>query len=61
MPSLCMSQTTINKQLIFDGIDREYIVYIPESYDGQKEYPLMFNFSWRKRDYANYFIFTKMT
>ena len=57
IPSLCMSQTTITKDLFFDGIDREYIVYIPESYDGQKEFPLMFNFH-GGAGYASDFMYT---
>ena len=51
-----MSQTTITNNLFFDGTDREYIVYIPESYDGQKEFPLMFNFH-GGAGYADEFIY----
>ena len=57
IPSMCMSQTTITNNLFFDGNDREYIVYIPESYDGQKEFPLMFNFH-GGAGYASDFMFT---
>ena len=52
-----MSQTTITNDLFFGGMDREYIVYIPESYDGQKEFPLMFNFHGGD-GYASDFIYT---
>ena len=30
--------------LVHDGIDREYIIYIPNSYDGTSAVPLLFNF-----------------
>ena len=43
-PVLSNAQQQITKSMIFDGVSREYIVYIPGSYDGSKEYPLLFNF-----------------
>lgn len=43
IPLCCISQT-INKSMFFDGIEREYIVYIPSSYDGSNNVPVMFNF-----------------
>ena len=46
-----------NHVLIFDGMEREYIAYIPESYDGQKEFPLMFNFH-GGAGYASDFMYT---
>lgn len=30
--------------LVHDNTDREYLLYIPESYDGSADWPLMFNF-----------------
>jgi polyhydroxybutyrate depolymerase len=34
-----------NTELIFhDGIDREYLLYIPDSYDGTTAVPIVFNF-----------------
>jgi polyhydroxybutyrate depolymerase len=30
--------------LVHDGIDREYIIYVPNSYDGTSAVPLLFNF-----------------
>lgn len=30
--------------ILHDGLMREYILYIPESYDGSREVPLLFNF-----------------
>ena len=38
IPLCCISQT-INKSMFFDGIEREYIVYIPSSYDGSNNVP----------------------
>ena len=37
-------QQQINKTLFFDGLNRNYIIYIPSSYDGTTEYPLLFSF-----------------
>ncbi len=42
--NLAFSQQTINGSLTHDGIDREYIMYIPESYDENEPAPLVFNF-----------------
>ena len=30
--------------MVFDGNNREYIIYIPSNYDGSESVPLMFNF-----------------
>ena len=38
------SQQQINKTLFFDGENRNYIVYIPASYNGSVNYPLLFSF-----------------
>ena len=43
-PLLSFSQI-INKNLFFDGLNREYIIYVPNSYDGTSEVPLLFNFN----------------
>lgn len=42
--NFAFSQQTINGSLTHDGIDREYIMYIPESYDKNEPAPLVFNF-----------------
>ena len=34
----------INKTLFFDGLNREYIIYVPVNYDGTNNVPLLFNF-----------------
>ena len=46
-----------NHVLIFDGINREYLVYTPESYDSSLDYPVLFNFHGGS-GYANDFIYT---
>ena len=46
-----------NHSIVFDGINREYLVYIPEIYDSSKEYPVLFNFHGGS-GYANDFINT---
>jgi polyhydroxybutyrate depolymerase len=38
------AQIQINETLNLDGNNREYTVYIPASYDGSVEFPLLFNF-----------------
>ena len=42
--SLCFSQQQINETIFFDGLEREFIVYIPASYNGNTEFPLLFSF-----------------
>ncbi len=41
---LSSAQSFINKTIDFDGLTREYSIYIPSSYDGTSEFPLLFNF-----------------
>ena len=38
------AQQTINASITHDGIQRDYIVYIPELYDGSTAVPLILNF-----------------
>ena len=38
------AQTLLNQTLMHDGNNREYALYIPASYDGSQEVPLLFNF-----------------
>ena len=38
------AQTLLNQNLMHDGNNREYALYIPASYDGGQEVPLLFNF-----------------
>ena len=53
--NISLSQT-MNKTLFFDGLEREYTVYIPESYTGEINVPLLFNFH-GGAGYAEYFIY----
>jgi polyhydroxybutyrate depolymerase len=38
------AQETLNESMVHDGETREYIVYVPASYDGSEAVPLLFNF-----------------
>ena len=38
------SQQQSNFTMFFDGIEREYVVYVPAIYNGMSNVPLMFNF-----------------
>ena len=38
------AQQTINASITHDGIERDYILYVPEIYDGSKAVPLILNF-----------------
>jgi polyhydroxybutyrate depolymerase len=38
------AQQTINGSMIHDGIQRDYILYIPAIYDGNTDVPLILNF-----------------
>ena len=38
------AQTLLNQNLMHDGNNREYALYIPAGYDGSQEVPLLFNF-----------------
>lgn len=39
-----LAQQTINGSVIHDGIQRDYILYIPAIYDGSADFPLVLNF-----------------
>ena len=38
------AQGYISETIEYDGLTREYSIYIPESYDGTTSFPLLFNF-----------------
>lgn len=44
VPFLSNSQQTTTNTLMHDGIQREYILYVPSNYTGTTEVPLVFNF-----------------
>ena len=40
----CAAQGYTNQTLQYDGLTRQYSIYVPASYDGTVEFPLLFNF-----------------
>ena len=42
-PEGCYSNTNA-QTIVHDGLNREYVLYIPDSYDGTSALPLMMNF-----------------
>ncbi len=44
LPVLGFTQQTINATITHDGLERDYILYIPANYTPEKEVPLLFNF-----------------
>ena len=57
LPLLGFNQQLITESLFFDGQEREYIVYIPSSYDATSEFPVLFSFH-GGAGYAEDFIYT---
>ena len=57
VPFLSFGQQLITENMIFDGQEREYIIYIPSSYDSTSEFPLLFSFH-GGAGYAEDFIYT---
>jgi polyhydroxybutyrate depolymerase len=43
-PVFCLAQQTIYGSITHNGIERDYIIYVPASYTGNVEVPLVFNF-----------------
>jgi len=43
-PSVFSAQETIQSTIIHDDLEREFILYVPASYDGSENVPLLFNF-----------------
>lgn len=41
---ICQGQQTINGSILHDDLEREYILYIPASYSGTSQVPLVLNF-----------------
>ena len=42
-PDECSYNNNV-QSIVYDGINREYVLYIPDSYDGTSSVPLMLNF-----------------
>ena len=57
IPFLSFGQQLITENMFFDGQEREYIVYIPSSYDATSEFPVLFSFH-GGAGYAEDFIYT---
>ena len=57
VPFLSFGQQLIIENMIFDGQEREYIIYIPSGYDATSEFPLLFSFH-GGAGYAEDFIYT---
>jgi polyhydroxybutyrate depolymerase len=43
-PLFCLSQQTISGSIVHDGLQRDYILYIPANYSGSTAVPLILNF-----------------
>jgi len=43
-PFICLAQQTITGSIWHDGLQRDYILYIPANYTGMAEVPLVLNF-----------------
>ena len=41
--SLGYSQTFISQNIVHQGLTRDYSIYVPASYDGTTNFPLLFN------------------
>jgi polyhydroxybutyrate depolymerase len=44
MPYIGLAQQTINGSISHDGIQRDYILYVPVNYTGNLSVPLIINF-----------------
>lgn len=44
IPFLALGQETINDTISHDDLERDYILYVPDSYDASSSTPLVFNF-----------------
>ncbi len=38
------AQSYMSKSIQYDGLTRDYSIYVPSSYDGTRDFPLLFNF-----------------
>ncbi len=44
LPGVLMAQTTTLETITHDGLERDYVLYLPPSYEEGSEMPLVFNF-----------------
>lgn len=60
LPLFTFSQQTIDTSINHGGLERDYTLYIPASYSGGNEAPLLFNFhgytsnAWQQAFYSNF-------
>ena len=54
-PEECYSNTNA-QTIVHDGLNREYVLYIPDSYDGTSAVPLMLNFHGYSQSASDYII-----
>ena len=54
-PEECYSNTNA-QTIVHDGLNREYVLYIPDSYDGTSAVPLMLNFHGYSQSASEYII-----
>lgn len=54
-PEGCYSNTNA-QTIVHDGLNREYVLYIPDSYDGTSAVPLMLNFHGYSQSASEYII-----
>ncbi len=54
-PDGCYSNTNA-QTIVHDGLNREYVLYIPDSYDGTSAVPLMLNFHGYSQSVSEYII-----
>jgi polyhydroxybutyrate depolymerase len=55
-PLLSFNQQLTTETIFFDGQQREYLIYVPESYDATIDFPVLFSFH-GGAGYAEYFIY----
>jgi len=56
-PLILYSQEQVDRVLLYDGQEREYILYVPSSYNATSEFPVLFSFHGGS-GYAEDFIYT---
>ncbi len=59
--SLSYAQDFISETIQHDGLTREYSIYVPSSYDGTTDFPLLFNFHGGNDIIANWQTTSDMT
>ncbi len=55
-----LAQDQFNETMVYDGLDRSYIVYVPASYSADSPAPLLFNFHGFTDNSGNHLSYTDM-